>query len=528
MKQKLIYLHKIFQGHPNLWLGLIIASGITSLDGIVSPYFIGRLTIILTKKQFNLLPMTVFYYFALMMLTVVSFWVWQYFNNKIIQVANLKLRGDAYHDFINNAREEDKNRTIAFINTDVKQIENQFINSIVMLVYCFEQALITLIYILCVNSWVALAYLVCGLLPSIVPHLTKKWIQKGTSDWSQKYKKYNLDVSEGINGFHLIKNYGVITHLQRLINKSLQTEEQSYFTMNMRQNTSRFLSQGTYVISMILALIVGIIFIVNGQITVGAFISLYMAADTVTSPIISMVQFVTQINAASPLLEEQLSRKSHIQKINNLSYEKMPDEELLNIKDASFGYQDKALLSKINLLVKNKDHVLIKGPSGVGKSTIFKTLLNEIPLIEGQILVNDKLENNFMAQVGVISQDTFIFSKSLRFNITLGDDFTDEQIITFLKEVDLDKFANEKGLNAQLGEIGSELSGGEKRKIELARALIRKKKILMLDESLSGLDNQSIESVYSLIKNFDGTIIDIEHNLNEERKKDYDQILELK
>lgn len=528
MKQKLIYLHEIFQGHPGLWLGLIIASGITGLDGIVSPYFIGRLTTILSKRQYSIVPITVICYFSMMMLTVVSFWVWQYFDNRIIQVANLKLRGDAYHDFMKNAQEENKNRTIAFINTDVKQIESQFITGIVMLVYCFEQALITLIYILYVNSWVALAYLVCGLLPSIVPHLTKKWIQKGTSDWSKKYKKYNLDVSEGINGFHLIKNYGVITHLQKLINKSLQNEEQSYFTMNMRQNTSRVLSQGTYVISMILALIVGIIFIVNGQITVGAFISLYMAADTVTSPIISMVQFVTQINAASPLLDEQLAHNKNVQRIDNLSYEKLPADKLLNIKDASFGYKGKALLDHINLLIENNDHVLIEGPSGVGKSTIFKTLLNDIPLVKGQIVVDNNLENNFMKEVGVISQDTFIFSKSLRFNITLGDDFTDEEIIKVLKEVDLDKFANKEGLDAELGEIGSELSGGEKRKIELARALIRKKKILMLDESLSGLDDQSIKSVYSLIKNFNGTIIDIEHNLSGERKKDYDQILELK
>lgn len=171
---------------------------------------------------------------------------------------------------------------------------------------------------------------------------------------------------------------------------------------------------------------------------------------------------------------------------------------------------------------------MIEGPSGVGKSTIFKTLLNEIPLFSGEILVNSKLNDNELKhQTGIISQDTFIFSKSLRFNLTLGEDFSDEDMIAILRKVELDKFASTEGLDTRLGENGVHLSGGEKRKIELARALLRKKTILLLDEALSGLDHQSMQTIFQLIVDFKGTVIDIEHNLSDEYKQKYGQILEL-
>src|SRR5699024_2395294 len=124
----------------------------------------------------------------------------------------------------------------------------------------------------------------------------------------------------------------------------------------------------------------------------------------------------------------------------------------------SFGY-DHALIKDINFAVKGNSHVMIEGPSGVGKSTIFKTLLNEIPLFSGEILVNSKLNDNELKhQTGIISQDTFIFSKSLRFNLTLGEDFSDEDMIAILRKVELDKFASTEGLDTRLDRKSTRLN----------------------------------------------------------------------
>ncbi|WP_254258607.1 ATP-binding cassette domain-containing protein [Lactobacillus crispatus] len=97
------------------------------------------------------------------------------------------------------------------------------------------------------------------------------------------------------------------------------------------------------------------------------------------------------------------------------------------------------------MTVSKGNKVLIIGRSGIGKSTLFKTLLNEIPLLKGKILVDDSLNQaNFYTNFGIVSQDTYIFAESLRFNLTLGKDFPTQQVINVLKTVKLSYLANEK------------------------------------------------------------------------------------
>jgi len=134
MKQKFIYLQDIFKGHTSLWLGLVIASGFTGLDGIISPAVMGMLTNILTKRQFNQVWLVIALFFVAMTFTNIAFWFWQYFNLKIIRVANTKLRADAYDKFITASDNRDESKVISFIDVDVKQIENQFINAVVMVI----------------------------------------------------------------------------------------------------------------------------------------------------------------------------------------------------------------------------------------------------------------------------------------------------------------------------------------------------------------------------------------------------------
>ena len=109
----------------------------------------------------------------------------------------------------------------------------------------------------------------------------------------------------------------------------------------------------------------------------------------------------------------------------------------------------------------------------------------------------------------------------------LGQNYPTASILQVLHEVGLTKFANENALNMTLGEGANALSGGEKRKLELARLLLRNKKLLLVDEALSGLDKESYGQVFDLILNFPGTVIDIEHNVQPTFAKKYDKVIEL-
>ncbi|WP_172996988.1 ATP-binding cassette domain-containing protein, partial [Lactobacillus helveticus] len=168
------------------------------------------------------------------------------------------------------------------------------------------------------------------------------------------------------------------------------------------------------------------------------------------------------------------------------------------------------------------------GRSGIGKSTLFKSLLNELPLIKGKILIDKQLnKNNFLSNFGIVGQDTYIFSESLRFNLTLGKDIPSSRLIKVLKKVKLEYLANKNYLDTQIGDKGLSLSGGEKRKVEIARALLNKKDFLLVDEGLSGLDDNSRKQIFALLQSLPQTIIEIEHIMSIEDKQKFDQVINL-
>lgn len=117
--------------------------------------------------------------------------------------------------------------TLNFINVNVKQIESQCIDSTIMLIYCIEQTIVSLIYILSINGIAALVFLICGLLPATIPRLTRNWIQNGTKSWNQSYETYNLKVSDAIHGFNTIRHANADAKFKSFIKKALLIEEKS-------------------------------------------------------------------------------------------------------------------------------------------------------------------------------------------------------------------------------------------------------------------------------------------------------------
>lgn len=522
------FFKKLIAKNKLLFLAMVITSAFASLDGVISPYVIGKITNTLSQKHFSEIPKILLLYLLMMLFLNVSFYLWQFCWGKITKSSNELLRSTAFNNFIASPSEKKITNTLNFINVNVKQIENQCIDSTIMLVYCVEQAIVSLVYILSINGIAAMVFLVCGVIPSVIPRLTRNWVQTGTKKWNSSYENYNQKTSDAVHGFDTIRHANGDNRFKIFVQKALMGEEKKYFLMNFRRNTSNFLAQVSYSLSMVISLAVGTFFVINGQILVGGLISLFLASDRLTSPIISIVNIANQLTSVSPLLKNKALQKSKKQEFNNLDFTKLPNQEKIIFDHCNLGYSNKAILKNINLTVSKGNKVLIIGRSGIGKSTLFKTLLNEIPLLKGKILVDDSLNQaNFYTNFGIVSQDTYIFAESLRFNLTLGKDFPTQQVINVLKTVKLSYLANEKSLDMQIGEKGLSLSGGEKRKLEIARALLNQKSILLVDEGLSGLDEESNKQIFALLQSLPQTVIEIEHAVSPEEKNQFDQIIDL-
>lgn len=191
------------------------------------------------------------------------------------------------------------------------------------------------------------------------------------------------------------------------------------------------------------------------------------------------------------------------------------DTEIL-IDKVYFSYDDneQAGLNNISLEVKKGEMIGLIGRSGAGKSTLVNIILKLLKPQKGQVVFRNK-----KVSCGYVPQDIFLLDSSLKANIALAEDNVDEEkLMNVIKRCELDNFVktHKKGVNLILGERGIRISGGEKQRIGLARALYSNNKIIILDEATSALDNQTENNIMNSILKLkhDLTIILVAHRLS--------------
>jgi len=198
--------------------------------------------------------------------------------------------------------------------------------------------------------------------------------------------------------------------------------------------------------------------------------------------------------------------------------------------NVSFSYNNELnLIKNVNLAIKNNKISALVGSSGSGKSTIISLLLHYYDVTAGRILINDiDLRQydmkTFLKKVGYVSQDTFIYNATIRENISFGGYYSDVQIFEAAKKANIHAFIDNlpRGYDSIVGDQGLKLSGGEKQRIAIARALVRDPVLLVLDEATSNLDNESEAIVQDSINNISRTITTfvVAHRLSTIKKAD--------
>ncbi len=214
------------------------------------------------------------------------------------------------------------------------------------------------------------------------------------------------------------------------------------------------------------------------------------------------------------------------------------DWKSIEIQNLSFAYGKKKVLHDISLTIRRGERVGIVGVSGAGKSTLFKLLLKEHESYEGQLLIGgvplrDVQRQEFFRHSAVVLQDTEVFHFTLRDNITLAniDKAGDETLLRQALDVShVSDFLPRmpEGIETYIGEKGIKLSGGEKQRVGIARAIFKQPDILFLDEATSHLDVESEEKIQDSLKQFfqSVTAVVIAHRLSTIKEMDRIVVIE--
>ncbi len=179
----------------------------------------------------------------------------------------------------------------------------------------------------------------------------------------------------------------------------------------------------------------------------------------------------------------------------------------IQLKNITFAYKEReAILDNVSLEIQKDKITALVGSSGSGKSTIVNLLLRLHDINDGGVFVNNTIITeydifSFLKKVGYVSQETFIFNASIKENIAFGGNYTDQEIFEAAKLANADEFIQKLSgkYDTIVGDRGMRISGGEKQRIAIARAMIRKPEILILDEATSSLDTVSESIVQKAI-----------------------------
>ncbi|MBO4863982.1 MAG: peptidase domain-containing ABC transporter [Eubacterium sp.] len=333
---------------------------------------------------------------------------------------------------------------------------------------------------------------------------------------------------EGLSGIETVKSYNAEIFVKNRMDSLFVKLMRSVFKGAVITNLQKTITDFLYIIGETVIIWVGVTEVLNGKMTIGSLITFNVLLAYFLEPVKNLLNLQPQMQTAivaaerlSDILDVELEK-------TDMESKKIIPESLdapITIKDVTFRYGTRRpVLEDINIRIERGEKIAIVGESGSGKTTLAKLLLNFYELEKGDIFIGDYNIKDINIDVlrekmAYISQDIFLFSGTIRENIEIADqDATLDEIIDVCKMCKVDDFINELPLRyeTKIEENGTNLSGGQKQRLALARALIKKPDILIMDEATSNLDTITEKAISQTIENVSGgtTSVIIAHRLS--------------
>lgn len=410
------------------------------------------------------------------------------------------------------------------VMNDSRAIEGALVRTVITVIINALTFLIGSAIILVIHYKVGFVLLFAAIPFAYIRYYANHRMRNLSKEMQEKQSTVSAIVSERLAGIATIKIFGQEELQAEVVNQKLSELKDVYVKTNLYGILSSVGTSFVSSLSITFVLWYGINRVVGGSMTIGEVVGILSLLNFIYGPINNLVAANISIQQATTALQriyEFLGERAE-----------QPGDSGLKIKDGaiefkqlSFGYQpDRYLFKKFNLSIRPNETIALVGHSGAGKSSLVRLLLRFYEAQGGQVLIDghDVREidlGHLRAEVGIVDQQTFLFTGTILENIRLGRPGASfESVVSAAKTAHANDFidALPDGYETRVGERGMTLSGGECQRIALARMFLRDPKILILDEAVSAVDSQSEaciqESLRTLIR--DRTTIVIAHRLS--------------
>ena len=334
-------------------------------------------------------------------------------------------------------------------------------------------------------------------------------------------------LTEYLAGMATVKSLQMEPHVEGKYSGYLSTYLAAGFATKQVGNTYNVVSNSVEQVMTLAILIVGALLVMQNEgFTVGMLVAFQMFAGRMSQPLLRLVGLWQEFQQANIAVQ----RLGDILDMPNEPYALTPNREntgkgQIDLLDVSFRYSEHHpwLYRNLNITFKPGHLTVLMGPSGCGKSTLAKLLLSFYQPVDGQVQLDGRdiryLAANELRQIfGVVPQETVLFSGTLYDNLVMAHPHAGfEDVIAACKAAEIHDFIDKmpNGYQTEIGERGTGLSGGQRQRIAIARALLKKPRILIFDEAVSNLDQHTAEHFAQTINKLKGrvTMLFITHQI---------------
>lgn len=424
---------------------------------------------------------------------------------------------------------------VSALTNDCTSIENNYLAATFTLIeflFCFLGALIMMLYYSPVMLVLAVAL---SFLPVAVSMTAGNRLTEQEKEISKKNERFVSIVNELLSGFPVIKSFRAETQASRLFSQRNEQAEEAKKNKRRTEQLISLLANDAGIIAQMGIFLAGAwLAISNKGVTAGVVIVFVQLMNYILNPI-SQVPLLWSNRKAAIALMEKLSdalsenvREEGREKLNVFS-------EKIEVKDLTYGYEPEShVLKDLDVQFDAGKSYAIVGGSGSGKSTLLNLLMGSSSNYRGEICIDGvsikNIESESLYQLMTsVQQNVFVFNDTIRNNVTMFHEFSDKEVTLALERSGLSEFIEKRGEDFVCGENGANLSGGERQRISIARALLRKSPIILVDEATAALDAATARAVSFSILNLVGmTRIVVTHRLEEAILRRYDKILVMK
>lgn len=448
--------------------------------------------------------------------------------NAILKEACLSLAEDCLASYLaNDVLSEDEITSV--ITQDIRMIREDYYQPLLTLPTYLFRSLIPIIYLLTQNIWVGLCFTLGAFLMLIPNQLGGKTITQLGKKFSESRAASLAAVVDVAKGKTTILNNEAQPSFMKKVRNYLNQTETSEQRLHNFQALIFSTTGPIKGVADVLPFAIGIYLMrVDPKITLVLLMAMLATAGNLKGQF-QQVIYLTGDLLGTPEVRHKIGtllaqdQPSYSSKAKALT---SPTFDNLVVEQVGKAYGEKVLFTDVNFIIPAGAKVLFTGESGTGKSSLFNLLMENTSPDAGKIFLTSKTgEEALTGNISLIQQNPYIFNTTIRENVALGLEVSDLEVIKVLKQVELYQQLGNVPLDFMVEKNGDNLSGGQKIKIEIARALLRKRQILLADEVTASLDGENSTKIRELLLNLPQTVIEIAHHYQD--IKAYDLQLEL-